>query len=306
MKERILRIAKTISVSGREQELMSVIESEITADVDISYDVMGNLYVKKAGNGGKNILVSVSVDSEGFFINYVKHGEKTRIAPTFPVTDYSTVVGSKLVGHGISGTVCSEKESDIKPADIYFQPDDSEFRVEIGDHLSFVSHIKEEENSFIGRRAAAASLTSALIDAINTSESDNTVTAVFAVCSVPGGRGLKTVWYTAKPDKAIVLRTLESDKDHPLLLAKDGMVLSDTEMFKKASDTLKKENAEHSLSAITDTKRDSLSVNLSGTGIPTLSLAMPAKDIGTNNEKVSASAAEKVSAAIAKLLKISY
>ena len=306
MKERIIRIADAIAVSGREQELLSLIEKEIAVKADISYDVMGNLYVRKEGTGEENILAAVSVDSEGFFVNYAKCGEKTRIAPTFQITDYSTVVGAKLKGVNLSGTICSEKEKDIKLADIYFQPDDDQRQAEIGDHLSFASPVKENEGNLIGRRVATASLVSSLIDAVNNCESDNTITAVFAVCGIPGGRGLKTVWYTAKPSKAIVLRTLESDKELPLLLAKDGMVLSDTEMFRKAADTLEKEKIEHFLGAVTDAKRDSLSINLSGAGIPTLSLAIPAKDIGADSEKVSASAAHKASAVIKSLLKINF
>ncbi|MBR6557798.1 MAG: hypothetical protein IKT70_02175 [Clostridia bacterium] len=306
MKERLMDIVDAISVSGREKELLSLIEKKVTPSAKISYDVMGNLYIKKDGDGCKSILLAVSIDSEGFFVNYSFPEEKIRIAPTFSVTDYSTIVGSKLKGCGITGTVCSEKEKDITLSDIYFEPDEDQAAPNIGDHLSFVSSVNEEEGYLLGRRVGIACIISALIDCINNYDVHNTVTVVFAVCGIPGGRGLKTVWNTASPDKAIVLRTLESTKELPILLAKDGITLSDTEMFRKAADMLSSERIDHTLGAVTDTKRDAMSVNLSDIGIPTLSLALPTQNIGKDSEKVYSPAAEAISDTIKALIKINY
>lgn len=99
-------------VSGREKEIANTISKIISPYVDtVETDKAGNVIAHKRGNG-KRLLFIASMDTVGFYADYITEDGKVRISGVRGI-DYKSIVGTEVVSqNGVIGTIFADEGAD--------------------------------------------------------------------------------------------------------------------------------------------------------------------------------------------------
>ena len=221
MIELLKKLMYTPGVSGREDQIRDLIKSEVEPYADeIKVDNMGNLIVRKKGEG-KKIMLCAHMDEIGFFVTYIDNDGMINVSPVgginFLSATYSEVVSEK----GVSGILVPTVNKGIPAGDevkIDIGAKDkkqAEKKVCVGDSFMVKPSLKKLlNNKYVGRPLDDRIGCLALIEALkNLKEPKNDIYFVFSVQEEVGGRGSYPATYAIKPDIAIAVDvTFEGDK----------------------------------------------------------------------------------------------
>ncbi len=221
MTELLKKLMLTHGVSGREDRVRAVIESEVKPYADeIITDNLGNLIVRKKGNG-KKIMLCAHMDEIGFFVNNISSDGTLNVSPVGGINFLSATYTEVVSENGVPGALVPRKEGEVpKGEDVCIDigaktKKQAEKRVSVGDFFVVKPSFTRLLNSkCIGRsfddRAGCAVLIEALKQ-IKTTEND--LYFVFSVQEEVGGRGARPATYNISPDIAIALDvTMTGDK----------------------------------------------------------------------------------------------
>ncbi|MBO5008692.1 MAG: M42 family metallopeptidase [Clostridia bacterium] len=112
--ELLNKLTQTYSPSGSEEQIRALIESEVAPYADEVYtDNLGNLIVRKRGNGNK-IMLSAHMDEIGLLVNYIEDNGFLRFSPVGGIMPYCALYQSVVFQNGIKGTVAYEEKIDLK------------------------------------------------------------------------------------------------------------------------------------------------------------------------------------------------
>lgn len=112
--ELLKKLTGTYSPSGNEGLIREVITEEIREYADeITTDNMGNLIVRKKGNG-KKILLAAHMDEIGLLVNFIDEKGFLRFAPVGGVMPYCALYQTVVFENGVEGTVAYEEKEDLK------------------------------------------------------------------------------------------------------------------------------------------------------------------------------------------------
>jgi endoglucanase len=210
----IKELSNCFSPSGREDKIRKLITNEIKDYVDdIKVDPLGNLIVRKKGNG-KKILFSAHMDQIGLIVTHVDENGFLRFSNVGGLHPKELLGLRMIFDNNLEGVICSEELKDkekLTMSKLYLDvasisPDFVKNNFQIGDMCVFKSDYYETEDCVICKAADDRIGCYILIEAIkNHNSTDNDVYYVFSVQEEVGCRGAKTAGYGINPDIAIAL-----------------------------------------------------------------------------------------------------
>ena len=213
MTELLKRLMLATGVSGRENKIREVIKKEAEKYADeIITDPMGNLIVRKKGNG-KKIMLAAHMDEIGYFVTYINEKGLISVGAVGGINPLSSSYSEVVSENGVYGIILPS-ESNETPKVEQMTVDigaknrkQAEARVQIGDYFVHVPHVKRlSGNKYVGRpfddRVGCLVLLEALKNAKST---DNDLYFVFTVQEEVGLRGAKPAAYRIEPDIAIAV-----------------------------------------------------------------------------------------------------
>jgi endoglucanase len=221
MTELLKKLMFTSGVSGREEKIRAVIESEVKPYADeITTDNMGNLIVRKRGNG-KKIMFCAHMDEIGFFVTYISSDGTLCVSPVGGVNLLSATFSEVVSENGVWGVLVPTSKDDSPKAenvciDIGAKTKkQAEKKVSIGDYFVVKPSMRRLMNSkYVGRPFDDRVGCAILIEALKQiKDNENDLYFVFSTQEEVGGRGAKPATYGINPDIGIALDvTMTGDK----------------------------------------------------------------------------------------------
>ncbi len=208
------KLVGAFGVSGRENDVASVIEKEIAPYVDeIKRDALGNIIALKRGHGGKKVALCAHMDEIGFMATYIEDNGYIRIAPMGGINCVAAAFSEVVFENGVKGVLVLEDS--CKPEDIdcakmavdigASSAKEAARRVKIGDCLSLAHGVTRfGANRAFGRPLDNRLGCAVLIEAARkTGGSANDVYYVFSVQEEVGCRGAGPAAYSVDADVAL-------------------------------------------------------------------------------------------------------
>lgn len=291
----ILPLSSLMNATGNETELLSAIEKEaINYNLDYNYDDIGNLTIRLPGKGvkKKKILISCTVDVYGFICLATDKG-KCFLASTRNLdtkrTDKFMLVSETKKQYRVS----------MDKNDNYFVRSKV---LKVGDYLKEQVQYKTDKNlvsgKFIGKYALIYALTCLFQE-----KPENDIVLCFAVKGESNCPSQANAAGHQRPDFALLIGTAPSNSKFPLIVLKDGKIFSDPSLVEKAKSRRVKTQDYVSDSKNAVTKAESI---VSCASIPTLTLALPCRNLIESQESIEISTCKKLIDLIRSLCNIQF
>lgn len=221
MTELLKRLMLVSSVSGREDKIREAIIKEVEPYADeIECDPLGNLIVRKKGNG-KRVMFCAHMDEIGFFVTYIEDSGVIRVSNVGGIDTMAAAYTYVVSENGVKGIIVPDSSKDVPKMDgMYIDigaktKKQAEKKVKIGDYfVCQPSFTKLMGTRYVGRPFDDRVGCAIMIEALKTmKKTDNDVYFVFSTQEEVGGRGARPASYTVEPDIGIVLDvTMTGDK----------------------------------------------------------------------------------------------
>lgn len=306
MTELLKRLMNTSGVSGREDKIRALIESEIKPYADeITTDNMGNLIARKKGNG-KKIMFCAHMDEIGFFVSYISSNGMLNVSPVGGINFLASSFCEVVSENGVYGVLVPSVKGEIPKGesvciDIGAKTKrQAEKKVSVGDYFVVKSSMRRLMNSkYVGRpfddRVGCAILIEALKQ-IN--EPQNDLYFVFSVQEEVGGRGSKPSSYGVSPEIGIALDvTMTSDKPcSPKMTVelgkgcaikiKDSGVICHTGLVKQMREIAEQNGIKYQNEVLLAGGTDASSMQVAGRGAKAGAISIPSAYIHTGVEMI--------------------
>ncbi len=306
MTELLKKLMLTTGVSGREGKIREVIKTEAEKYADeIFTDPMGNLIVRKKGNG-KKIMLAAHMDEIGYFVTYIDEKGLIRVGAVGGINATAAAYSEVVSENGVYGTVVpSSKEEIPKANEMYIDigarnRKHAESRVQIGDFFVHTPHLRRlSGNKYMGRpfddRVGCLALLEALKNIKNT---DNDLYFVFTVQEEVGSRGAKPAAYRIEADIGIAVdvTSVSGKPDSPKSSAKlgngaaikikDASVICSYEIVEKMREIANKKKIKHQDEIIISGGTDTSVIQVAGAGCLAGAISIPTAYIHSVNEMI--------------------
>lgn len=314
MKDLILKLCRSVGVSGLENNVSKLCYDELSKYSSVTIDKMGNLIAKfENKNAKKHILFDAHIDQIGLIVTSILDNGFLKVAPCGGI-DVRVMQGAAVVVHGsedIHALVCSipphlSKKSDSPVAvedlliDTGLSTDKLKNIVFLGDRVSLYS----EPVFLLNNKVAAPSLDNRagvlsllrLAQLVYDEDLDVNLTILLSVQEETGEIGAKTAPFDIYPDEAIVVDVSFANqpyvpKEKSGTLGKGPMIGISPVLSREISNTLialsKEHNIEYQLEIMgqsTGTNADAISITKSG--IKTGLVSIPERNMHTQVEVV--------------------
>ena len=301
------KLVISVSPSGRENAIRSIIETELSGVCDeIFTDTLGNLICHRKGKG-KKLLLAAHMDEIGFMVNYIDDNGFLRFSPIGGVTKYNTINSAIEFVNGTKGKISYENKEN--PSTASFEKmymdigadsrETAEKHVRIGDMASYAGSFSVTENRIMAKALDDRAGCWALIRAMqNTSSADNDIYAVFTVQEEVGLRGARTAATLINPDIAIAI-DVSNVGDTPLseelnlklgggpaIKMKDASFIIHEAVKNILLDAAKSGNFPYQLEAASYGGTDAGAIHLCGSGIASGTISIPTRYIHSANEVI--------------------
>lgn len=336
MIELLSRLCMAKGVSGREENVCSLVKSEITPYADeVIIDKNNNVIARIGDVSAHNIMLDAHIDEIGFVVTYIDDKGFLKVSQCGGM-DYRVVQDTRFKvlteGGEITAVACCMPphlsdggEDKAPPADsIYLDTglpaDKVKSVVSVGDTVSFdLLPMALLNNRFTccstDNRSSCALLIS-LAKMLKENPVKSGVTLVFTSQEETFGKGASTAAYTVNPDEAVVidvsfaLQPGVSDAESGEL-GKGGMICISPVLSRKMSDKFisiaKEKNIPYQLEVVggvTGTNADKISVAKSG--IPTAVVSIPQRNMHTAAEIVSIDDIESIARLLYEYISTAY
>ena len=303
--ELMKKLSDCFSPSGRENNIRELIINEIKEYADeINVDALGNLIVRKKGNG-KKILFSAHMDQIGLIIIHVDEKGFLRFSNVGGISA-KEILGLRMIfDNGLEGVVCSEEIKDkekITMNKLFLDvastsKDFVKNNFKIGDMCVFKSEYYETNDCVICRAADDRIGCYILIEALkNHPSTDNDVYYVFSVQEEVGCRGAKTAAYQINPDLAIAVDVTDTgDTDNGIKMdvklgegaaikIMDKYIISHPDIKNLLTDLAVENNIKYQYEVLEQGGTDAGPIHLSREGVPSGAISIPTRSIHTSGE----------------------
>jgi len=206
--------------SGDEGNVRELIASYAAPYADeITCDTMGNLIVRKKGDGPK-VMFAAHMDSIGFIVTHIEKEGYLRVGRLGGITPKDVAYTPVRFKNGVKGVLVPEEKADfgkLKLDDCYIDigakdEDEAKKLVRVGDTVVYdTSSIQQGDkviSPYLDNRISCAILLKALE---KLSESKNDVYFVFTTQEEVGLRGAKTAAWAIDPDYGIAVDVTDVD-----------------------------------------------------------------------------------------------
>ncbi len=304
------KIVSTYSPAGNEVRVSKLIKEEVKGYADEIYnDALGNLIVRKKGEG-KKVLLAGHMDQIGLMVTYIDDKgfiRFTNVGGISPVVTHSQRV---IFENGTVGVVGCEKLDSLKDLtlDKLFidigasSKAEAEERVSIGDVCVYYSEPIVDGKNIISPAIDDRIGCFAMIEILKSiKNTKNDIYFVFTVQEEVGTRGAKTAGYAIHPDIAIsfdVTATGDTPKARPMAIKlghgpavkiKDNSLLCHPTVKNLMIESAKKHSIPYQLEVLEFGGTDSGAIHLTRSGVPSGVLSFPSRYIHSNCEMVSLS-----------------
>lgn len=289
--------------SGREEQIRALIYEQVKDFADeIQTDAMGNLIVRKKGTG-KKIVAAAHMDEIGIVITYIDEKGFLRFSNVGGL-DVKYLVHKRVVfENGVQGVICIEENTE-KPeirkmyVDIGAESADAAKKlVTIGDMAVFAGAFSEAGERVFSKALDNRAGCYVLIKALQALEqTENDLYFTFTVQEEVGLRGAKTAAFSIEPDFAVAVDVTDTG-DCPELggisvsLGKgaaikimDRSVLSHPMVKAELEACARAQGIPYQLEIMTDGGTDAGAIHLSGSGVKTGGISLPARYIHSPSE----------------------
>ncbi|WP_312812257.1 M42 family metallopeptidase [Sedimentibacter sp.] len=303
--ELMKKLSDCFSPSGRENNIRELIINEIKEYADeINVDALGNLIVRKKGNG-KKILFSAHMDQIGLIITHVDEKGFLRFSNVGGISA-KEILGLRMIfDNGLEGVVCSEEIKDKEKITVNklfldvasTSKDFVKNNFKIGDMCVFKSEYYETNDCVICRAADDRIGCYILIEALkNHPSTDNDVYYVFSVQEEVGCRGAKTAAYQINPDLAIAVDVTDTgDTDNgtkmdvklgegAAIKIMDKYIITHPEVKDLLTDLAVENDIKYQYEVLEQGGTDAGPIHLSREGVPSGAISIPTRSIHTSGE----------------------
>ncbi len=283
--ELMKKLSDCFSPSGRENNIRELIINEIKEYADeINVDALGNLIVRKKGNG-KKILFSAHMDQIGLIITHVDEKGFLRFSNVGGISAEEIKDKEKITVNKLFLDVASTSKDFVK----------NNFK--IGDMCVFKSEYYETNDCVICRAADDRIGCYILIEALkNHPSTDNDVYYVFSVQEEVGCRGAKTAAYQINPDLAIAVDVTDTgDTDNgtkmdvklgegAAIKIMDKYIITHPEVKDLLTDLAVENDIKYQYEVLEQGGTDAGPIHLSREGVPSGAISIPTRSIHTSGE----------------------
>ena len=304
----LLRRLMTVSgVSGREQKIREAIIEEVKPYADeITVDPMGNLIVRKKGNG-KKIMFCAHMDEIGFFVTYITSDGFIKVSSVGGIDTLAASFTEVVSERGVAGIIVPESSKEKPEMDgLYIDigaksKKEAERRVRVGEYFVCRPVMRKLMGQrYVGRpfddRIGCAILVEALK---NIKENESDLYFVFSVQEEVGGKGSRPAAYTIAPDYGICLDvTCLGDKPGSPTMAvsmgkgctiklKDSGVLCSPELIKSIKGLIKENgDVKYQDEVLIQGGTDASGMQVAGRGAQVTGISIPTANIHSGVEMV--------------------
>ena len=294
--ELLKNLLSIYSPSGNENNVREFIKSEIKDYVDeIEVDALGNLIVRKKGNG-KKIMISAHMDQIGLMVTNIDEKGFLRFTNVGGISPFVSLSQKVVFENGVVGIIDSEPVEDIgklKLENMYidigvFSKEEAESKINIGDVCVYKTEYDENENVVSSKCLDDRVGCFVAIEAIKKIKDNvNDLYFVFTVQEEVGLRGARTSAYRINPDMGIALDVTGSG-DTPkaktfavglgkgtAIKVKDNSILTHPKVKELMVDVAKENNIEYQMEVLEFGGTDSGAIHLTREGIPSGVISIP-------------------------------
>lgn len=323
-------------VSGREENVCSIIKSEIEPYADeVTIDKNNNVIAKIGDTSAHNIMLDAHLDEIGFIVTYIDGNGFLKVSSCggmdcrvvqdtrFKVLTDSgeiTAVACCMPPHLSDGGEDKAPTADSIYLDTGLPADKVKSLVSVGDTVAFdLTPALLLNNRFTccstDNRVSCALLIN-LAKTIKENPVKSGVTFAFTSQEETFGKGASTAAYTVNPDEAVVIdvsfaRQAGVAENESGELGKGGMICISTILSRKMSDKLidisKSKDIPYQLEVVggaTGTNADKISITRSG--IPTAVVSIPQRNMHTLAEIISVDDIESTAKLLYEYISTAY
>lgn len=309
MLARLQKLCEITAPAGAEAAVADRIEEEVKPYADEVYrDALGNLIAHKKGNG-KRLMLAAHMDEIGLVATC--YGEKGQIyvAPVGGINPYAALYQHVHFTGGTMGVLVPDgKQADLikslKTSDLYVDigaqtEEEAQARVALGETAAFCGSFHVSGDAIISKALDNRVGCCVLIEAMRRVQScPNDVYFVFTASEELGLRGAKAAAVSVHPDFAIAIDvtktgdTPSGDKMAVKLGQGAAIKMMDSSFIahpvvKDAMLTLCREkNIPHQLEVLERGGTDAGAIHLTGGGVPSGCISIPARYIHTPCEMI--------------------
>ncbi|WP_313345617.1 M42 family metallopeptidase [Sedimentibacter sp.] len=303
--ELMRKLSDCFSPSGRENNVRELIVNEIKEYADeINVDALGNLIVRKKGNG-KKILFSAHMDQIGLIITHVDEKGFLRFSNVGGVNP-KEILGLRMVfDNCLEGVICSEEIKDKEKVTMNklfldvasTSKDFAKNNFKTGDMCVFKSEYYETEDCVICKAADDRIGCYILIESLkNHPSTDNDVYYVFSVQEEVGCRGAKTAAYQINPDLAIAVDVTDTGDtengtkmdiklgEGAAIKIMDKSVITHPEVKNLLTELAIEKNIKYQYEVLEHGGTDAGPIHLSREGVPSGAISIPTRNLHTSGE----------------------
>lgn len=243
----IKKLCEIPSPSGDEEKMKEFIVNELSRFADLYFeDSFGNLiFVKKGEGASERICIECGMD-ECFLM--VSDAEE-KISFTAPPHIKASVFSEKNIcfADGSSALIKSEKEENIKAADLYAEPDSRKRRT--GEYACLLPCFKKDEDKFSAENLRYKIPIYVLINGLKTIKKNKAeLYFVFSVQKCLASRGVKALMQSGIDfDKAVSVSCIDENADGVLVMAKEKSCVLSPKIRKEIMQLTEKNNIPASL-----------------------------------------------------------
>jgi putative aminopeptidase FrvX len=306
----IKRLTETYGPSGNEHMMREVIRDEIKglAD-DVRVDALGNLIVRKKGNGNgqkKKIMLAAHMDEIGVMVTHIDEKGFVRFASIGGVFPIHLVGNRCLFENGMIGTFSQEKKgssrTEVEMSKMFIDVGLSSAKdapIQVGDAAGFWRDFVDLGDRLMSKAMDDRIGCAVLIQTMRElKKSPHEIYFVFTVQEEVGLRGAVTSAYGVQPDLALAVDVTDTGDTPesttmavglgkgPAIKVKDGGMLAHPAVKKLLVDTAQENKLPYQLEVLTGGTTDAMAMQTIREGVPAGCISIPTRYVHSPSETV--------------------
>ena len=310
------RLVSTPGISGREERIREVVKKELAPLVDdLRVDRLGNV-IGVRGSDGPKVMLCAHMDTIGFLVSHIDDDGFLRVQPVGGF-DARTLVAQRVVVLGKKDYlglltpatkpihILSDEEAKRPPkmedliVDVMLPPEETKANITLGDPVSFHQEPIVTDHAVTAPYLDDRLGVYVLIEALRKAGKNGCqVHAVVSVQEEVGVRGATTSAFDIEPDIGIALDiTIASDLpgidkaqrvttlgNGTAVGVMDSMTISDPRLVSKFGQLADSASVKHQLDILPFGGTDAGAIQLTKTGVPAITMAVPVRYVHTSAE----------------------
>lgn len=337
--ELLKKLVETPGVAGREEQIRTLIKSELASLVDsVQVDAIGNVIGLKRGKGGKKVMVSAHMDEIGFIVSHIEDKGFLRLNPVGGF-DPRTLVAQRVKVHGqqeLTGVLMpgvkpihvmtpEEAKTPLKLTDFFvdvgLDKEQVEKLVAVGDPVTLHRDFAEIGDNVSGKAMDDRAGVWVMLEALRQlQEHEVDIYAVASVQEEVGLRGAVAGAYGIRPDIGVALDvTLAMDVpggskqlqvtalgEGTAIKVMDSASISNYKLVQFMRNLAEQEEIKYQMEILPRGGTDAGAIERSRSGCPVITLSVPTRYVHSNVEMLNKSDIKATAKLLAKFLAVCH